>query len=44
VPRVAAEPSTSRDDGRAQAEQDGELVVLGPGESRSYRTTVRVGP
>lgn len=41
---LGVEPSTSRDGGRAQAGQDGELVLLGPGESRSYRTTVRVDP
>lgn len=41
---LGVEPSTSRDGGRAQAVQDGELVLLGPGESRRYRTTVRVDP
>jgi len=39
---LGVEPSTSRDDGRAQAERDGELLVLHPGEQRSYVTTVRV--
>ena len=39
---LGVEPSTSRDGGRAQAEQDDEVIVLAPGESRSYRTVVRV--
>ena len=39
---LGVEPSTSRDGGRAQAEQDDEVVVLEPGESRAYRTVVRV--
>lgn len=40
---LGVEPSTSRDGGRAQAEQDGEVVRLGPGETRSYLTVVRAG-
>ncbi|QZN85807.1 DUF4432 family protein [Cellulomonas sp. C5510] len=39
---LGVEPSTSRDGGRAQAEADGELLVLRPGESRTYCTTVRL--
>lgn len=37
---LGVEPSTSRDGGRARAEADGEVVRLGPGESRRYTTTV----
>ena len=40
---LGVEPSTSKDGGRAQAEADGEVVWLEPGESRAYRTVVRVG-
>ena len=40
---LGVEPSTSRDGGRAQAEADGEVVHLAPGERRAYRTVVRVG-
>jgi hypothetical protein len=40
---LGVEPSTSRDSGRAQAEQDGEIIWLEPGESRSYRSEVRAG-
>ncbi|ADB75275.1 aldose 1-epimerase family protein [Geodermatophilus obscurus] len=39
---LGIEPSTSRDSGRAQAERDGEVCWLQPGESRSYRTEVSV--
>ncbi len=39
---LGVEPSTSRDGGRAQAERDGEVVVLAPGQSRTYRTAVRL--
>lgn len=35
---LGVEPSTSRDGGRAEAAESGELVVLAPGESRPYRT------
>ena len=37
---LGVEPSTSRDGGRAQAEADGELRLLLPGEAREYRTTI----
>ena len=40
---LGVEPSTSRDGGRAQAEEDGEVVWLAPGESRGYTTVVRAG-
>lgn len=40
---LGVEPSTSRDGGRAQAEADGEVLWMDPGESRAYRTAVRVG-
>lgn len=40
---LGVEPSTSRDGGRAQAERDGEVVRLDPGESRPYVTAVRAG-
>jgi hypothetical protein len=41
---LGVEPSTSRDAGRAQAERDGEVVSLAPGESRAYRTRLWVRP
>ncbi|QGQ20816.1 DUF4432 family protein [Cellulomonas sp. JZ18] len=41
---LGVEPSTSRDGGRAEAERDGELRVLAPGEQVRYRTRVRVRP
>jgi hypothetical protein len=37
---LGVEPSTSRDGGRAQAEHDGEVCWLEPGESRAYATEV----
>lgn len=40
---LGVEPSTSRDGGRAQAERDGEVITLLPGESRRYRTVIRAG-
>ena len=40
---LGVEPSTSRDGGRAQAEADGEVLHLAPGEQRAYRTVVRAG-
>lgn len=40
---LGIEPSTSRDEGRAQAESDGEVLWLEPGQSRTYVTTVRAG-
>ncbi|WP_066586139.1 DUF4432 family protein [Cellulomonas timonensis] len=40
---LGVEPSTSRDGGRAQAERDGEVIWLAPGESRHYTTVVRAG-
>ncbi len=40
---LGVEPSTSRDGGRAQAECDGEVCHLTPGESRSYWTEVSLG-
>lgn len=40
---LGVEPSTSRDGGRAQAERDGEVIWLEPGEARTYRTVVRAG-
>ena len=40
---LGVEPSTSRDAGRAQAEREGEVIWLEPGERRSYRTVVRAG-
>jgi hypothetical protein len=40
---LGVEPSTSRDAGRAEAERDGEVIWLEPGERRSYRTVVRAG-
>jgi hypothetical protein len=39
---LGVEPSTSRDAGRAQASQDGELCLLTPGERRHYRTEICV--
>lgn len=41
---LGVEPSTSRDGGRAQAERDGEVMQVAPGESRRYTTKVRVEP
>jgi hypothetical protein len=35
---LGIEPSTSRDDGRAEATRTGELITLAPGETRTYRT------
>jgi hypothetical protein len=35
---MGIEPSTSRDDGRAEAVRTGELITLAPGETRTYRT------
>ncbi|MFW2512823.1 DUF4432 family protein [Demequina sp. SO4-13] len=40
---LGVEPSTSRDGGRARAENDAEVIWLEPGESRHYTTVVRVG-
>ena len=40
---LGIEPSTSRDGGRAQAERDGEVTWLAPGEHRVYSTVVRAG-
>ncbi|QDC26384.1 DUF4432 family protein [Georgenia yuyongxinii] len=40
---LGVEPSTSRDFGRKQAEHDGEVIWLEPGQERSYRTVVRAG-
>jgi hypothetical protein len=40
---LGVEPSTSRDGGRSQAEREGEVVRLAPGESREYTTIVRAG-
>ena len=37
---LGVEPSTSRDGGRAEAERDGEVDWLAPGQSRSYRTEI----
>lgn len=37
---LALEPSTSRDEGRAQAHADGELIELLPGASRSYSSSL----
>ncbi len=37
---LAVEPSTSRDGGRAEAETDGEVVELAPGETREYLTEI----
>lgn len=39
---LGIEPSTSRDAGRAHAQRTGELIVLGPQESRRYRTRLTV--
>lgn len=41
---LGVEPSTSLDDGRASAEQTGDVIWLEPEESRSYTTEVRVSP
>lgn len=41
---LGVEPSTSRDGGRAQAEDQDEVVHLAPGESRDYRTRVWLEP
>lgn len=40
---LGVEPSTSRDFGRAAAEDAGEVIWLEPGEQREYRTTITVG-
>lgn len=40
---LGVEPSMSRDGGRAQAEADGEVLWLEPGQSVSYSSTVRAG-
>lgn len=40
---LGVEPSTSRDFGREQAERDGEVIWLEPGQERSYLTVVRAG-
>lgn len=40
---LGVEPSTSRDGGRAQAQEDGEVLWLEPGQTVSYASTVRVG-
>ncbi|SFN61607.1 DUF4432 family protein [Mycetocola miduiensis] len=41
---LGIEPSTSRDDGRAEASQTGELITLAPGETRTYRTRMSLLP
>jgi len=38
---LAFEPSTCRDEGRADARAQGDLIELLPDESRTYRTTIR---
>lgn len=40
---LGVEPSTSKDGGRAQAEADGEVLWLEPGQSLSYGSAVRAG-
>lgn len=40
---LGVEPSTSRDAGRAQADRDGEVISLAPGERRPYSTVIRAG-
>lgn len=40
---LGVEPSTSRDGGRAQAEADGEVQWLEPGQEVSYSSVVRAG-
>lgn len=40
---LGVEPSMSRDAGRAQAERDGEVIWLEPGEDRRYVTRIEVG-
>lgn len=40
---LGVEPSTSRDGGRAKAEEDNEVIRLEPGEARSYLTVVQAG-
>ncbi|MCU1419065.1 DUF4432 family protein [Mycetocola sp.] len=41
---LGIEPSTSRDEGRAEARQTGELITLAPGETRTYRTRMSLLP
>lgn len=41
---LGVEPSTSRDGGRAEARRQGELILLDPGERRSYSTRFAVTP
>ncbi|WP_104129561.1 DUF4432 family protein [Cryobacterium sp. N21] len=41
---LGIEPSTSRDDGRAEAARTGELITLAPGETRTYRTRMSLLP
>ena len=40
---LGVEPSMSGDAGRAQAEHDGEVTWLAPGQEITYTTVVRAG-
>lgn len=41
---LGVEPSMSRNEGRGRAEEDGEVLVLAPGERRTFTTTLRCAP